>query len=204
MPPDLRIIAWDFDGVLNRNVIDGRFVWSQTIERDLGLPLRSFSQYMFKGRFQQAMIGEADLRMLIGDWLAEEGFDSSPEAIMSYWFDADARPDKRMLSILDRMSAQGIVNVMATNNEIHRTQYIEHDMGFGEKMDRIFAAGRMRMAKPDVDYYHHITDALGVSADQIMLVDDLEENTMAARELGWHAHHYRFDGYDALETALGL
>ncbi len=201
---DLRVIAWDFDGVLNRNVIDGRFVWMDGFERDTGASLKSFADYLFKGRFQEAMIGKADLKTLIGDWVEHDGYLGTAETIMSYWFDIDAKPDARMLAMMERTSELGIKNVMATNNEAHRTDYIEHHMGFGAKMDQIFAAGRMCVAKPDDGYFHHITDDLSVTPDQILLIDDFEENIEAASKLGWHTHHFLEDGYDALEKVLGL
>lgn len=204
MNSGLRVIAWDFDGVLNRNVIKGRFTWADNFERDTGASLKSFADYLFKGRFQDAMVGKADLKTMIGEWVRLDGYSGTAETIMSYWFDTDARPDARMLTMVKRASAKGITNVMATNNEAHRTHYIEHDMGFGTKMDQIFAAGRMCVAKPDDDYFHHILNDLSVAPGQIMLIDDFEENVVAASALGWRTHHFREDGYDALEAALGL
>ena len=52
--------------------------------------------------------------------------------------------------------------------------------------------------------FHHITEDLNVEPSQILLIDDFEENIEAASKLGWHTHHFREDGYDALEAVLGL
>ena len=70
MPLDgIRVIAWDFDGVLNCNIQNGALVWSQNFERDLDLPVQSFAKFLFQGRFQRAMIGAGDLKQDVSDWL---------------------------------------------------------------------------------------------------------------------------------------
>lgn len=61
----VRVIAWDFDGVLNNNIENGVFAWSRNFEQDLGLSLHSFSSYLFAGRFQKAMVGQACLVELV-------------------------------------------------------------------------------------------------------------------------------------------
>ncbi|MDJ0921995.1 MAG: hypothetical protein QNI84_12780 [Henriciella sp.] len=56
----VKVVAWDFDGVLNNNVENGEFVWSRSFEQDLGLSHASFGAYLFRGRFREAMAGRAD------------------------------------------------------------------------------------------------------------------------------------------------
>lgn len=203
-PARLKVVAWDFDGVLNRNVENGVFTWSRTFEKDLGLSLQSFSNFLFGGRFQQAMVGEACLRELVTEWSEANGAAGRAGEILDYWFQADALPDDRTLQIVSQLRARGIGNVMATNNEIHRTRFIEHEMGFGAHMDRIFAAGRMKVAKPDLAYFVHIEEALGAEPGQILLVDDLQENVLAARGRGWQTFHFTPGSHAELTQALGL
>ena len=63
MTPSL--IVWDFDGVLNRNVVDGRFIWADRIEADLGIKLDPFSDYIFgSGRIHSIVRGDMDLSLI--------------------------------------------------------------------------------------------------------------------------------------------
>ena len=144
-PEDIRVVAWDFDGVLNRNVQNGVFAWSRSFAEDLGLSLDSFSRFLFQGRFQKAMVGEACLKELVTEWAGANGAVGREGEILDYWFTSDALPDADVLAMLAQLRQRGIANVMATNNEIHRTAFIESEMGFDRHMDRIFAAGRMRI-----------------------------------------------------------
>lgn len=203
-PDRLKFVAWDFDGVLNRNIQDGVFAWSRDFERDLGLSLTSFSAHLFGGRFQKAMVGEACLVELVTEWTQQNGAEGRAREILDYWFHKDAIPDHETLAIVSALKGRGVRNVMATNNEIHRTNYIETDMGFGAHMERIFAAGRMRMAKPDTAYFAHIETELGADPGEILLVDDLHENILAARGRGWQTFHFTEGAHDDLAGALGL
>lgn len=201
--PRYKLIAWDFDGVLNANVQNGVFKWMTTFEEDTGLPIDSLSSYLFSGRFQQAMVGEADLHELVGSWAAEHGVPHRAGEVIDYWFDKDHIPDEKTLDIVQRARLAGITNVIATNNEVYRADWIE-EMGFGEHMHTVFAAGRMRLAKPDLAYFAHIEDALKVTGKNVILVDDMAENVEAARQHGWDAFHFVPGCHDALAAKLGL
>lgn len=203
-PSRLKVVAWDFDGVLNRNIEQGTFLWSKTFEQDLGLSLQSFSHYLFGGHFQKAMVGEACLKDLVTEWSEQNGASGRAGEILDYWFRTDAMPDHDTLGIVRGLKARGIGNVMATNNEVHRTHFIEHEMGFGAHMDRIFAAGRMKIAKPDTAYFAHIEETLELDPGHILLVDDLHENVLAARGRGWQTFHFTPGSHAELAEALGL
>lgn len=200
----VQVIAWDFDGVLNRNIEDGVFAWSRTFERDLGLSLQSFSGFLFSGRFQKAMIGEACLVELVTEWANANGAAGRAPEIIDYWFERDDRPDARTLAMIEPLAARGLRHVVATNNEIHRTAYIEHKMGFGNRMERIFAAGRMGFAKPGAAYFEHIELELGLEPQALLLIDDLEENLRAAECRGWQVFHFEGEAHTSLQQALGL
>ncbi|MBU1286426.1 MAG: HAD-IA family hydrolase [Alphaproteobacteria bacterium] len=203
-PEDIKVVAWDFDGVLNRNIENGVFAWARGFSDDLGLSLESFSGFLFQGRFQKAMVGEACLRELVTEWAGANGASGREAEILDYWFTRDALPDADVLAMVAQLRQRGIANVMATNNEIHRTSFIESDMGFDLHMDRIFAAGRMRVAKPDPDYFRHLERELGMSGQHMLLVDDMAENVESARRIGWQAFHFTEGAHDDLVAALGL
>jgi len=180
---DYHVIAWDFDGVLNKTFQGGQFCWCESFEQDLGVSLSSFLSFMFNGNYQKAMVGKADLHQLVREWAEADGFSGKPEFLVAYMFEKDARPDQHMLSILNQAARKGAKNVIATNNDPYRTDYIEFAMGIGSLVDHLFAAGRIGVAKPADGFFTLIQDFLGVSADKIILVDDTEENVVAARRL---------------------
>ncbi|MGB5556786.1 MAG: HAD-IA family hydrolase [Paracoccaceae bacterium] len=197
----IRCIAWDFDGVLNRGIENGRFVWQDKLTAAFGIDAALFAQKVF-GDFWPVMRGEKDVLDHLRDWQAHVGYQGEVEEILHFWFREDAKPCADMLGLVAQVRRAGLLQVIATNNEHRRTEFIETEMGFSRHMDAVFSSGRMKVAKPDAGYFRHIEDQLGLEPDQIMLVDDHAENVAAAQACGWHVHHFPEDGHGALAQRL--
>ncbi|KAI1460136.1 HAD-like domain-containing protein [Annulohypoxylon moriforme] len=50
----------------------------------------------------------------------------------------------------------------------------------------IFASGIVGMKKPDLCFFQHVLDKIGIPPDQVVMVDDRVENITAARSMGIH------------------
>ena len=195
------VIAWDFDGVLNKNVVDHRFIWLDQMEAEKGYCSRSFMDQVI-GDFAPVMAGEECLLDRLAPWLDHVGHDGDAEDFTHYWFNLDRYPDPVMHDVLEKTASAGITNVMATNNEARRGRFVWHEMGFDQRMHRLYTAGEMRKIKPHAAFFHHITDDLKVDPSRVLFVDDLEENIETARTIGMHGHHFRRDQYDSLKSTL--
>jgi putative hydrolase of the HAD superfamily len=190
---ELKVIAWDFDGVLNQNIVDGRFLWADTFEADLGQSLSSFQHHVFGGDFDDIMTGRVDLRDRVASWTNAVGFADGPDALLAYWFAKDSLPDPAMLRLMQIMSQRGVRQVITTNNEARRARYIEDEMGYGARVERVFASGRIGLRKPDPAYFRHVSDCLKVEPESVLLVDDVEENVKQAAALGWKSFLFKTD-----------
>ncbi|MEX0364945.1 MAG: HAD family hydrolase [Ruegeria sp.] len=183
-----KIIVWDFDGVLNANIVDGRFVWADNVHADWGIEIAALADHLFHpDRIGQIMRGHVDLMGALVAWFDATGHDIDADAFLAYWFEMDALPDAEILQHLDRKDAR---HVIGTNNERRRAAYIEDQMGFGARVERIFASGRIGHAKPDPEYFDHIEAWSGGAAPQHVLIDDTRRNVEAAQDRGWHAFHF--------------
>jgi len=196
------LIAWDFDGVLNRNIRDGRFFWADDLEADLGISLEGFQKHMFgPDRIRQIVRGQLDLREELAGFLAATGSAQSADAVMDYWFEKDMHLDAQVLGWLRAAKARC---VLATNNEAHRTRYIAETMGLGAEVEHIFASGPMGVAKPDDGFFEMIEAWSGEPRAQILLIDDTAKNIDAAAARGWQGFHFTDATRDALPAVLGL
>ncbi|WP_052249519.1 HAD family hydrolase [Tateyamaria sp. ANG-S1] len=133
------------------------------------------------------MRGQADLRAELVEWIDFAGHDVDADAFMAYWFAKDALPDAEVLAHLNR---PGVRHVIGTNNEPRRAGYIENQMGFGSRVERIFASGRIGHAKPDAEYFTHIEDWSEAPTPAHVLIDDTKRNVDAAQARGWDAFHF--------------
>lgn len=195
------LIAWDFDGVLNRSVENAEFLWHRDFERDLGVSLNSFTDFHFRsGRFSEVLVGEKDLRDLVGEWIAEEEYALRAEDVLAYWFEMDDNPDREMINLMEGLPQRQII---ATNNEARRIAYIREATDWEARVETIFAAGPMGVAKPAPAFFERITNWSGLPATEILLVDDSEENIEVARAMGWQGFHFTDETRGALPRILG-
>lgn len=182
-----QLVAWDFDGVLNANIQDGRFIWADDLEADLGIDRAHLQAYIFASkRFREVLTGGRDFLDLLAAFLADGGYDVPPERLMQYWFEKDAHPDAGMLDLVRRVACR---QVIATNNEAHRAAFIWEEMGYQAHMERVFAAGPMGVAKPDAGFFEEITGWAGLAPGVCLLVDDAKANVEAAAALGWQTFY---------------
>ncbi|MEE9387609.1 MAG: HAD-IA family hydrolase [Paracoccaceae bacterium] len=199
----IRCIAWDFDGVLNNNVVNGHFIWQDSL-RDLGIDRQDFETFMFADGFWPIMRGEEDLLHRLARYKAHAGFAAEPEELLNFWFKTDAFPSDRMLDLMAQLDAAGIRQIIATNNEHRRSCFIEDQMGYSARVEKLYSSGRMGVAKPDPVYFQAIEADIGLSPQEILFIDDYPENVDAAKSCGWQAHHFPENGYDDLREKLAV
>jgi putative hydrolase of the HAD superfamily len=205
MRSDISVIAWDFDGVLNRNIVGGRFVWADKLEDDLGIALDAFERGVFDASFADVISGKQDIKCHLQDWLDRSGYHAlDAGAVLDYWFAKDDLKDPFTCGLLQRLTAQGVVQVIATNNEERRANYIEHQAGFGSLVRQVFSSGRIKSAKPDPSFFAHVSNALMVAPSEILLIDDSATNVRTAKALGWKGFHFTDDTRAELVSFLGL
>ena len=181
------IVAWDFDGVLNAGTRDGRFLWTEGLKTAWGIRPDELAG-LFRD-WDPVMTGREDILDRLAAWLERQGHDVGAAELLAWWLEADTFPDAEMRDHMDRLAARGVRQVIATNNEPRRAAHIEGPMGYGARVERVFASGRMGLRKPQAAFFHAVTAALGAAPAEMLLVDDLAHNIEAARALGWQAFH---------------
>ena len=198
----MKLIAWDFDGVLNRGFEGGFFLWQQSFEADLGISAADFTTYIFAGsRFAEVLTGQLDLLRLLTDYVTAYDVPHAPEFLLDYWLTKDARADAQVLGWLKTCR---IPSVIATNNETHRADYIWSRMGFSARVRHIFASGRLGVKKPDPLFFQHIEQWSGHMPADILLIDDAEKNIAAAAARGWQVFHFTDETRNVLPQVLGI
>lgn len=101
-----------------------------------------------------------------------------------------------------------IVNVLRGLRQTHKVglisnawdglrPYIRREK-FDDAFDTMIISAEVRTAKPGPAIYQIALDALGVTPQESVFVDDFIENIEACRQLGWHGIHFR-----SREQALG-
>jgi putative hydrolase of the HAD superfamily len=198
----LKLVAWDFDGVLNYGYPHGFDEWQRTFEVDLGVSAKTFTDFVYHERnFVTVLTGQLDLMDLMADYVRTYQVPHSPRAVLDYWLTKDAHTDAQVLSW---MKACPVPGVIATNNETHRARFIWDELGYANHMRHIFASGRMGVKKPDHGFFAQIEEWSGHLPEEILLIDDAEKNIAAAAERGWQVFHFTDETRDRLPQVLGV
>jgi putative hydrolase of the HAD superfamily len=184
------IVAWDFDGVLNRNIENGQFLWAKNFEEDLGQSLPGFHHHIFDANFDAVITGREDLRDRVETWSKAVGYSGGPDALLAYWFAKDSFPDPSMLEIIETLSDHRIRQVIVTNNETRRARFIEAEMGYASLVEHVFSSGRLGVRKPEPEFFETVTNTLEAEPQDMLLIDDTKANTEQAALLGWRSIHF--------------
>ena len=196
------LVVWDFDGVLNRNLPQETYVWAASLAADRGHDPVSFEEVVFgSGKFAEVMRGRLDLRDVVADWLSQEGAEDDPDAFLSHWFEHEAAADAEAGRWLDLCPVR---KVIGTNNEVRRAEYIAHVMGFGARVERVFASGQLGVVKPEPGFYQAIEAWAGVPGPRILLIDDNASYIAGAHRQGWGGFHFTDATRHRLPGILGI
>lgn len=196
------LVAWDFDGVLNRSFEGGYFLWQQTFEADMGISAERFTEYMFAaGRFDDILTGRRDLLDVLGAFCRTVDAKTPARDVLAYWLAKDALLDAQ---VMDWLTACPHPGVIATNNEAHRAEFIWNTLGLSAHLKAIFASGPLGVKKPDAGFFAAIEDWSGLPADQILLIDDAAKNIAAAAARGWQVFHFTEHSRADLPRVLGI
>lgn len=86
------------------------------------------------------------------------------------------------------------IYILSNTNSLHiewihrylKDQFDISDFETGYLHD-VFYSHILQMRKPDPEIYQRVEQCIGVPGKEILFIDDLPENVLAARKAGWHS-----------------
>lgn len=181
----IKVLLVDVDGVL----VNGE-LFSKVLARDYGITEEMTASF-FQGRFQECLVGNADLREELGEHLTAWGWPGSLDEFLTYWFRSEHRINEPLVIAIQQLRERGIRVYLATNQERYRTEYILEHMGFAEKFDGIFSSAHVKYTKSDPEFFMSVLRTLeDMPASDILFWDDGLANVATAQLVGIHAELY--------------
>jgi FMN phosphatase YigB (HAD superfamily) len=194
MPPAPRIIVFDLGGVVVRICRS----WGEACER-AGIPVREPERFatveLVRARHELAdsyMSGKIECDAFFAGISKATGGLYSPDEIRrihDVWVIED---EPGIGELIDRLNAlDSLVTACLSNtNHAHWQKLIEGPEASPAvgRLQRHLVSHEMGAVKPDQAIYVAAEEALGAAPEQIAFFDDMEENVVAARARGWHAH----------------
>ncbi|HEY0140154.1 MAG TPA: HAD family phosphatase [Thermoanaerobaculia bacterium] len=125
------------------------------------------------------------------DFISERaGYRGSLRAFHELWSDFFDGTLPGVEELLQRVRAKYRVGFLSNSNEVHAELIPRRFSGLFQKDDRFIFSHRFRVAKPDPEIFQRALEVLGTTAGQVVYIDDLIENVLAARSVGMRAFQY--------------
>lgn len=94
------------------------------------------------------------------------------------------------IALLENLREREFTLVALSNAEPPRVRRLEH-MGVWDLFDDRVVSCEVQLTKPSHDIYRHALGVARAKASEVMFVDDMLPNVLAAAELGIAAHHFQ-------------
>ena len=195
------VILFDLGGVLIELAgVDQMIQWSPGIATHEELWRRWLRSNAVR-RFETGAIGRDDFALaIIDEFGCPVGADEFLAAFT--WWPRSVYPGA--FELLESLRPQYRLASVSNTNEIHWDRF-STTWKLDAAFHRNFPSYLVGKLKPDVEYFEHVLEALGVPAGRVLFIDDNAINVDAAATLGMHTR--RVAGVDGARRAfveLGL
>lgn len=195
----IKAVVFDADEM----IIKRKEYFSAKLSRERNIPEEKIIPF-FKGKFQECVVGTADLKEAVQPYLKDWNWNGTIEDLLKYWFESEQEIDPRVVEQINNLKSRGIKCYLATKQEKYRTEYLRKNLGFENIFDGIYSSCEMGYKKPDQKFFEYINDDLkrkeNLKPEEIMFWDNEEANVAAAKGVGWESHLY--DGFDDFQKVI--
>ena len=183
----IRAVVLDIGGVLE--VIDDD-VFPAPAERRLGLAPGTIAGGL-AGLPGDAVVGEVTEHQVREEWQRALRLDDRQvDALVDdFWRWYVGTLDRVLFDWFAGQRPARLTAILSNSGPGARER--ERCHGFEDVTDDIVYSHEVGLAKPDPAAYELVTRRLGVEAGEVLFLDDVEANVVAARALGWHAVLHR-------------
>jgi len=206
----LKAIVSDFGGVLTSPLLDS-FIAFQELS---GIPLEALGKAMGKlaeregahplfeletGRMSEASF----LRVLTQELKAELGRQVTLHGFGERYFE-NLQPNERLIEYMRELRTRGYKMAICTNNVREWEPLWRAKLPVDEIFDVVVDSAYVGSRKPERRIYEITLERLGVPPSAALLLDDVERNCEAARELGITSVVYRSNDQAIAEIEQAL
>ncbi len=158
---------------------------SRTICERSGLALEEAGTRLRRSRFREYEMGTLSTTEFFEDLKALLEFPDSADELCRICSDI-FYPVERNVALARALAAHYPLGIISNTNHAH-VDFVQERYEFLEIFKSRIYSCDVQLRKPQPEIYRLALTTLGVRADESLFVDDLHENVVAARKLGWTA-----------------
>lgn len=118
------------------------------------------------------------------------------------WFDG-ILPNQLMIDLFRKVKATGLKAGILTNNVVEWENHWKRVAVISEEADVIVDSCKVGCRKPETEIFAIAAERAGVRPEENLLIDDVPENCMAARQCGWESVHFK-DNTSAVTEVIAV
>ena len=157
--------------------------------KDAAHRLDPYTQAGIFGDLEAGKISAEDFRIELGKLVGREmTYDECQYGWLGYRKDVP----ERNLKMLRKLRREGYRVILLSNTNPYMTDWAESPDFDGEGhpmtdyFDAVYLSYRVKMMKPDANFFRHVLQQEQIPAEETLFVDDGPRNVQAASELGIH------------------
>lgn len=193
MSPPSKAVISDFGGVLTSPLLDSFLVF----ESSYGVPLEALGKAMLELTIQDGAnplfelevgrITEASFLTSLSQVLTRDlGREVTLERFGEHYFQ-NLHPNQQMIDFMRELRGRGHRMAICTNNVREWEPLWRAKLPVDEIFDVVVDSAFVGSRKPDRRIYEITLERLGVTAENALMIDDIEANCQAARTIGMKA-----------------
>jgi putative hydrolase of the HAD superfamily len=207
---EIKAVISDFGGVLTSPLLDS----FAAFQNSSGIPFEALGRAIAEIASRQGAnplfeletgrISEAEfLRSLSAELTSQLGRPVELRGFGEQYFE-HLHPNEGMISYMRELAGRGYKLSICTNNVREWEPLWRAKLPVDEIFEVVVDSAFVGARKPDREIYDLTLERLGVPANAALLVDDIEFNCVAARELGMEAVWFRAteQAIEEIESAL--
>ncbi len=158
-----------------------------------GLQARSYlskeeiGRCLMQSGFEAYELGQKSTQDFFSDLKRALDFRGTVEKLNTLCSDIFYELDKN-IALARELSKHYRLGIISNTNRAH-IDYVENKFNFFDVFETRIYSYEIKVRKPDPEIYEIALRALNTSARESLFIDDMEENVIAARNLGWKAIH---------------
>jgi putative hydrolase of the HAD superfamily len=178
----IKLIIFDLGGIL---VPEKKPEILEHVAKEIGCTKEQLQQNLKE--YDDALTkGEITLKEFYRKLLKRCGIERNPEEIVKKHVEeykkVSTERNQEIIQLIEELKINYEI-VALTNTEIEIGNY-NRAHGLFQYFERAFLSTEMHMKKPDAMIFQKVLDECNVTEDEALFIDDKEENTEGARELG--------------------
>ena len=118
------------------------------------------------------------------------GYRGSVQDLVAVWTDFFDGLMPGIEELLDRVRQKYRIAFVSNSNEVHATVIPRLFPTAFRDDDRLILSHRLKAAKPDPDFFRRALELLGSRPQNVVFIDDLIDNVLAARSVGIKAFQF--------------